>query len=135
MSSDELRASDADRQAIVDQLNKAYGEGRLDTGEFEDRVADAMRAKTIGELAPLTADLPQTTLPAPKATTAMDIGTSDGISPLRAAIGTFAVPPIICTVIYLLTTPGGYFWPAWVWFGCGIPVLIAAVATWVDDDD
>lgn len=37
------------------------------------------------------------------------------------------VAPIICTAIYLLTTPGGYFWPKWVWFGC---IVMPFFASW-----
>ena len=37
------------------------------------------------------------------------------------------IAPIICTAIYLLTTPGGYFWPKWVWFGC---VVVPFFSSW-----
>ena len=40
------------------QLNAAFAEGRLDVGELDERVAAAYAAKTLGELVPLTADLP-----------------------------------------------------------------------------
>ena len=52
------RAADADREAVVERLRSAVSDGRLDFEEFEERMADAYRAKTFGELAPLTADLP-----------------------------------------------------------------------------
>jgi|Tabmets5t2r1_1033131.scaffolds.fasta_scaffold84019_2 Domain of unknown function (DUF1707) len=53
-----LRASDADREAVIEQLRKAAAEGRLEPEELEERVEDALRARTYGELAPLVADLP-----------------------------------------------------------------------------
>lgn len=37
------------------------------------------------------------------------------------------IAPIICTAVYLMTTPGGYFWPKWVWFGC---IVIPFFASW-----
>jgi Flp pilus assembly protein TadB len=53
-----LRASDADRDAVVDRLRVAAGEGRLEPEEFEQRVDHALRARTYGELEELLADLP-----------------------------------------------------------------------------
>ena len=53
-----LRASDADRNAVVDRLREAAGEGRLEPDELEERVAAALRARTYGELEWLVADLP-----------------------------------------------------------------------------
>jgi len=40
----------------------------------------------------------------------------------------FVVASTICTVIWLMTDPGGYFWPMWVMLGTGIPVLVALAA-------
>lgn len=53
----ELRASDADRERVVAVLQEAYADGRLTMLEHEERVEHAYRAKTLGELAALTADL------------------------------------------------------------------------------
>lgn len=54
----ELRASDADREQVVTRLRDAAAEGRIDLTELEERLDRALAAKTYGELAPLTADLP-----------------------------------------------------------------------------
>jgi hypothetical protein len=53
-----LRASDADRERIVQLLREHHAEGRLDVEEFHDRFNAAYAAKTIGELDELLADLP-----------------------------------------------------------------------------
>ncbi|MEU5534081.1 DUF1707 domain-containing protein [Streptomyces sp. NPDC020362] len=53
-----LRASDADRDRVLDMLTGAVGDGRLTAGEHEERVADALSARTLGDLEVLTADLP-----------------------------------------------------------------------------
>jgi hypothetical protein len=53
-----MRASDADRDACAERLAIALQEGRLDLAEYHDRLTLAMRAKTMGDLAPLTGDLP-----------------------------------------------------------------------------
>lgn len=53
-----LRASDADRQAVVERLRRAHDEGRLDLGEFDERTRSAYAARTYAELAALISDLP-----------------------------------------------------------------------------
>jgi hypothetical protein len=60
MTSDvpELRASYADRDRAVETLRVAGGDGRLTAEELEDRLEAALSARTVGELAALTADLP-----------------------------------------------------------------------------
>ena len=53
----EVRASDADRDRILDLLRTAVGDGRLTADEFGERMEAALSARTLGELAVLTADL------------------------------------------------------------------------------
>jgi hypothetical protein len=52
-----VRASDADRDRVLDLLRTAVGDGRLTADEFGERMEAALSARTIGELAVLTADL------------------------------------------------------------------------------
>ncbi|MFD0276556.1 DUF1707 domain-containing protein [Kitasatospora sp. NPDC127111] len=54
----EMRASDADRERVAELLRDAYAEGRLDVEEHAERIEAAYAAKTLGDLAPLTRDLP-----------------------------------------------------------------------------
>ncbi|MFB7466317.1 DUF1707 domain-containing protein [Streptomyces sp. NPDC056224] len=54
----ELRASDADRDRVVERLRDAVAEGRLDMEEFEERLEAAYTSRTYAELEPLTRDLP-----------------------------------------------------------------------------
>jgi Domain of unknown function (DUF1707) len=53
----EVRASDADRDRVVDVLRDAAADGRLTVDEFDERMAAALSSRTLAELAPLTADL------------------------------------------------------------------------------
>jgi Domain of unknown function (DUF1707)/Cell wall-active antibiotics response 4TMS YvqF len=53
-----LRASDADREHVAEQLGRAFAEGRLSTEEHSERLEAVYGAKTMGELRPLLADLP-----------------------------------------------------------------------------
>ncbi len=60
MSVHSMRAGDADRQAVIDQLSQAFVDGRLGYEEFHDRQSRALEAVTFGDLAPLVQDLPDT---------------------------------------------------------------------------
>jgi hypothetical protein len=53
----DLRASDADRERVVALLAEAASDGRLTLGEHSERTERAYSARTLGELAALTADL------------------------------------------------------------------------------
>jgi hypothetical protein len=55
----ELRASDADRDRVAAVLSEALATGRLTSVEHADRLDLAYTAKTVGELVPLTRDLPE----------------------------------------------------------------------------
>lgn len=54
-----MRASDADRQEVVERLRAALDEGRLKMDEYLERMGQASEAVTYGDLAPLYADLPE----------------------------------------------------------------------------
>ncbi|MFG3441849.1 DUF1707 domain-containing protein [Nonomuraea sp. NPDC047897] len=53
-----LRASDADRDRVAAVLGEALASGRLTSVEHADRLDAAYTARTVGELVPLTHDLP-----------------------------------------------------------------------------
>jgi hypothetical protein len=57
-SADAMRASDGDRERVVQALQEQVGEGRLTLVEFEERSRTAYAAKTIADLRALTTDLP-----------------------------------------------------------------------------
>ena len=59
-----MRASDADRDAVVADLSVHFQAGRLTAGELDERTGRALAARTWGELGELAADLPATR-PAP----------------------------------------------------------------------
>jgi len=55
-----LRASDAERAEVADRLSKHSSDGRLDQATFNERLDQAMNAKTHADLSGLLADLPGT---------------------------------------------------------------------------
>ena len=60
MTGSNVRASDADRERTVAQLQREVGTGRLTLDEFSERSGAAYQARTVGELSTLTSDLPRT---------------------------------------------------------------------------
>jgi hypothetical protein len=53
-----MRASDADRDRVVEFLTTAYSEGRLAKDEYDGRLESALAARTYVDLDKLVADLP-----------------------------------------------------------------------------
>src|SRR3974390_517948 len=53
-----LRASDRERDAVVQRVQEAFAEGRLDDIEFDERRRAALTARTHADLDVLLTDLP-----------------------------------------------------------------------------
>jgi Domain of unknown function (DUF1707) len=58
LEGDYARASDRDRHRVSEELRIHCAEGRLDVGELERRLEQAISARTIHQLAELVHDLP-----------------------------------------------------------------------------
>jgi DUF1707 SHOCT-like domain len=56
----DLRASDSDRDRTAARLGGAMAVGRLTSDEYAERLDAAYAARSLGDLAPLTRDLPDT---------------------------------------------------------------------------
>lgn len=54
---DTTRASDADRDRTAEQLRDAVGDGRLSLADADERLLATYAARTVGDLALVTADL------------------------------------------------------------------------------
>jgi uncharacterized Tic20 family protein len=57
MNTNDMRVSHAEREPVIELLQQAYAEGRLDHEELDQRVHLAMTSKTYGQLAVVTQDL------------------------------------------------------------------------------
>lgn len=131
----EPRIADVDRDRASEQLRVAYGEGRISEAELEDRLTTVYEARTASELNVVLIDLPAESagahLPAP-------VRPGDAIESPRSfrleAAAPLLMPALICTAIYFMTNPGGYFWPMWVWLGWGIPALYAVLGSRSSDE-
>lgn len=62
---DRIRASDTDRDRVAAQLREALAEGRISPDEHSERLDAVYASTTLGELAPITHDLPDSTAAAP----------------------------------------------------------------------
>ena len=62
----DMRVSDSDRHAVVDDLQRHTADGRLTLDEFEERVDEALRARTGADLDMALRDLPSTAPTAPR---------------------------------------------------------------------
>ncbi len=70
---------------MADRLAAHFAEGRLNQAEFDERVAQAMNAKTRGDLSGLFADLPE---PGPAGTPGRQCAASTAPRTLFAATST-----------------------------------------------
>lgn len=61
---EDVQASDADREQVVEILRDSADDGRLTSEEVSARVETALNARTVDELAGLTRDLPISPVPA-----------------------------------------------------------------------
>jgi hypothetical protein len=110
----ELRASDADRERLADELRAHAVAGRIDTDELEERVQKAYAAKTLGDLDVLRRDLPPT--PEQLALTVRERRSQlvrRTIQETGGSTGAFAV----CTAIWIFSGASGFFWPIFVVIG------------------
>ncbi len=119
-----MRASDADREKVVEQLRHAHGEGRLDLAELDERTAAAYAARTYRDLAKITDDLPTSGVPARVAAPSPPAKTDDGEVDrskanrgLRAAATAWLAVSLINVVIWAIVsiTAAEFVYPWWIW--------------------
>ncbi|HLI15399.1 MAG TPA: DUF1707 domain-containing protein [Acidimicrobiales bacterium] len=106
----DLRASDADRDAAVDELRRHASVGRLTIDELDERIGRALRSKTLGELEDLLADLPVEP-PEPVVPRPQPLWTRPAV---RAAALRLGALDLFCVLAWALSGHPVQFWPAWV---------------------
>jgi hypothetical protein len=110
-----IRASDEDRERVVEILRQHTAEGRITAEEFEERMTAAYSAKTLGALAELTTDLPvdlaeHTRRQQNLARPARQRGRlPKQVRQELAGLGSLAV---VLTTVWVISG-AGYFWPVW----------------------
>jgi Domain of unknown function (DUF1707) len=144
MGRDEMRASDADRQAVADRLRTALDEGRLDLSEYDERLQKTYAAKTYGDLNGLLDDLPGAVPPQrsqvagyhppppapPSAPEAQERPHS-----VAGWIGAYGGVVGVCTLIWAISSISAgqltYFWPIWVF----IPLILGGFGRLTGHDE
>ena len=121
-----MRVSDAERQAVADRLAAHYADGRLDQGEFDERCGQAMSAKTRADLEGLLDDLPE-----PPGTLGTGPGGAPGIPPAATMVRKHGhrhpVLAVALVVIVVISLAHAMFWVlGWLWVGVIALIVLAA---------
>ncbi len=111
-----LRASDSDRERVLDILKTAYVQGRLTKDELELRAGQTLASRTWADLTALTADIPAWPLPRPVRRPA----SQPSSSPAQAFVKAVACVIIAMAAIALAGMPG-----AWTMQGPPAPSMTA----------
>lgn len=127
-----IRASDADRERVVEILRQHTAEGRITPDEFEERMTAAYAAKTVGALAELTTDLP-VDLAAHTRRQQELAKRNRPRKPLARQVreefsGLFGLG-VILTAIWVISG-AGYYWPAWPLGIIGAITLSRLIQAW-----
>ncbi len=103
------RASDADRDLCLNEIESAFADGRIDDAEREARTQAALQAKTLDELAQLTSDLRPPG--AQRLTSALSTATVPKGLLTKVLIGAL-VPAIASIIIWIAASSGNDSPPA-----------------------
>jgi len=117
-----LRAADADRHKIADQLKASLDEGRLSLDEYDDRVRQAYAARTYAELLILVADLPKPGVSAAEvsARQAAELRKAERKLPLALLVlwtvwgSAVAVNLVVWFLVAVTVADDIYPWPVWL---------------------
>jgi hypothetical protein len=131
---EDLRVSDAERQAVAERLQVAQNVGQLDIHEFDERVRSVWSARTRGELERVTADLPAP-LPAAQApgrrpARRVFSDTGGGITMRVLSIiwlASVAVNVVVWGLVSATNDEMIYPWPIWL-APAGVVLLVLYVA-------
>lgn len=133
-----LRASDADRERVAAALREHCAVGRLTMAELDERLGQAYAARTLGDLAAVTHDLPEIEpelpvpaehsvtehhLPAPPPMPSLPA--ARGSVSLRQSVTGWLAMTIVLNVIWVLSgVTGGFsdYWPGWP-MGVGAAII------------
>jgi hypothetical protein len=133
-----LRAADADRQKIADQLKSALDEGRLSLHEYDERVGQAWAARTYADLIVLVQDLPRPGMSAADVAARREAEARRDARRMPTALvvlwtiwGALTAVNLVVYVLVAVTTSGHlYPWPVWMLVpGAALGVVTAGVQT------
>ena len=114
-----LRVSDADRHRVVKVLQEHCSQGRLTVDEFSERTSEALASRTQADLDRVLRELPPLPAPSPPVRRLRTKPQRDFA--LHAA--TYLLVDLFLVIVWVLGGHG-YFWPAWVLVGWGLPLAL-----------
>jgi hypothetical protein len=124
-----MRVSDVERRQVQDRLQRAHDVGQLDLAEFDERVRSVWAARTRGELARLTADLPPPPADGTGGSVFSDTGGGVTMRVLTIVWGSLAAVNFVVWGLIAVST-GHFLYPWWIWVavppGVALAVLYAA---------
>lgn len=115
-----IRASDADRDQLISELNEHMVAGRLRTDELEDRTQAAYAARTTAELDALRHDLPPTSKQVARYERQRRAHLTRRLIQETGGLGAVFLGG---TAIWLWDGASGQFWPVWI-----LLILVLSVA-------
>jgi hypothetical protein len=111
-----MKASDADRDAVLSDLSEHFQAGRLTAAELDERTGRALAARTWGELGELVADLPAarpaSRTPAPASASAIarpQPPSAHAAPPLISALAGIAITAVV--LLHVAHGGWGLIWP------------------------
>jgi hypothetical protein len=116
-----MRVSDAERQAVADRLADHFGVGRLDHAEFDERIGRAMSAKTRADLAGLLDDLPETGAPA--------VPSATGRPHRRRPVRSFLAIALLVVMAMAAAHAALHLVGALIWAALLVAILVVATRT------
>jgi uncharacterized membrane protein len=140
-----MTVPEADRERTIAHLREQMAEGRLDLDEYGVRLDEAYQDVSVEELQHALRELPVPPLvapapppqapPPPAAAPAARPRPPASPAPMgvhhphagkaahiawKTHLGTYLSVNLMLVMIWLLTMPGGYFWPIWPMMGWGV---------------
>ncbi|MFR9676115.1 DUF1707 SHOCT-like domain-containing protein [Streptomyces sp. TR06-5] len=132
-----LRASDADREQVVQELGDHLAAGRLDTAEFEERATKAQAARTLAQLDEQLADLPaererpggaSPVPPEGRQPATVAHAPAAALRHGRAGYGSWLSVSLVVTAVWGFSSLAAgelqSFWPVWVIGPWGLAILV-----------
>ncbi|MFW3171700.1 DUF1707 SHOCT-like domain-containing protein [Geodermatophilus sp. CPCC 206100] len=123
---DQMRVSDPERSAVQERLRRAVAAGQLDLQEFDTRVQSAWAARTRGDLARVTRDLPEPPAPPPPPGRVFSRDAAGTTMRVLTIIWASVVAINLAVWALVSVTTGEFVHPWWIWVA-GPPGAVLAV--------
>jgi hypothetical protein len=125
----DFRAGDREREKVISRLGQAFAQGYLSMPDYENRLDQAVQAKTVGVLGQVLGDLPigRIMRDDPQRQIVRVAAARRGV---RIHLAAYLAASLLMIGIWLavaVSVGAWYFWPVWPIMGMGIGVVSHAV--------